>query len=56
MLDKEPQAGVTANLDFAVPDRKKGKTKTVYTTVENAYEALKLYFTEGIEEAMQKFN
>ena len=25
-------------------------------SVENAYEALKLYFTEGIEEAMQKFN
>jgi len=24
--------------------------------IENAYEALKIYFTEGIDEAMQKFN
>lgn len=43
MLSQEPPANVTANLDFAVPGPK-GKIKTVYTTIENGYEALtKLY-------------
>ena len=43
MLDKEPPANTTANLDFAVPGAK-GKIKTLYTTIENGYEALtKLY-------------
>lgn len=49
ILDKEPQAGLTANLDFAVPDTKRGKTKTVYTTVENAYEALVALYQVGFK-------
>ena len=47
MLDKEPAPNMTANLDFTVPDAKKGKTKTVYTTVENAYEALVAIYQAG---------
>ncbi|MBR2384276.1 MAG: hypothetical protein IKA99_01565 [Clostridia bacterium] len=46
ILDKEPMAGVTANLDFAVPGPK-GKVKTVYTTIENGYEALVTLYQAG---------
>ena len=46
ILDKEPEAGVTGNLDFAVPGPK-GKIKTVYTTIENGYEALLALYQAG---------
>ena len=46
ILDKEPEAGVTANLDFAVPGPK-GKIKTVYTTIENGYGALLALYQAG---------
>ena len=46
ILDKEPPKNITANLDFAVPG-KKGKIETVYTTIENAYEALLAIFQAG---------
>jgi hypothetical protein len=46
ILDKEPTAGVTANLDFVVP-APKGKLKTVYTTIENGYEALLTLYQAG---------
>lgn len=46
MLDKEPPANVTANLDFAVPGQK-GKIRTVYTTIENGYEALLALYRAG---------
>jgi hypothetical protein len=46
ILDKEPTAGVTANLDFVVPGPK-GKLKTVYTTIENGYEALLTLYQAG---------
>ena len=46
MLDKEPPKNTTANLDFAVPGPK-GKIKTVYTTIENGYEALLVLYQAG---------
>ena len=46
MLEKEPPKNVTANLDFAVPGQK-GKIRTVYTTVENGYEALLALYQAG---------
>lgn len=46
LLDKEPLANVTANLDFVVPGAK-GKLKTVYTTIENGYEALVALYQAG---------
>lgn len=48
MLDKEPPANVTANLDFAVPDSG-NKIKTIYTTVADSYEALVALFQAGIK-------
>lgn len=46
ILDKEPEAGITGNLDFAVPGPK-GKIKTLYTTIENGYEALLALYQAG---------
>ena len=46
ILGEEPPKNVTANLDFAVPD-KKDKTKTVYTTIANGYEALVALYQAG---------
>lgn len=46
ILNKEPLKNVTANLDFAVPGPK-GKIKTVYTTIENGYEALLALYQAG---------
>ena len=46
ILDKEPEKGMTGNLDFAVPGPK-GKIKTVYTTIENGYEALVTLYQAG---------
>ena len=46
VLGEEPPRNVTANLDFAVPD-KKDKTKTIYTTVANGYEALLALYQAG---------
>ncbi|MBE5742270.1 MAG: hypothetical protein E7360_02990 [Clostridiales bacterium] len=46
LLSKEPPAHITANLDFAVPD-KGNKLKTVYTTIADAYEALVALYQAG---------
>ncbi|MBQ7373258.1 MAG: hypothetical protein IJW64_01680 [Clostridia bacterium] len=48
LVDKEPPANVTANLDFVVPD-KKGKLTTVYTTVRDGYEALVALYKAGFK-------
>ncbi|MBQ4098944.1 MAG: hypothetical protein IJC87_02315 [Clostridia bacterium] len=48
LVDKEPPAHVTANLDFAVPD-KKGKITTVYTTICDGYESLVALYKAGIK-------
>lgn len=48
MLDKEPPANLTANLDFAVKD-KGNKTKTLYTTIADAYEALVALYQAGFK-------
>lgn len=48
LLSKEPPAHITANLDFAVPD-KGTKLKTLYTTVADAYEALVALYQAGFK-------
>ena len=48
LADKEPEKGVTANVDVAVRD-KGGKSKTLYTTVKNSYEALVAFFNAGVK-------
>lgn len=48
LLAVEPQRELTANVDVAVRD-KKGKSKTVYTTVKNAYEALLALYKAGVK-------
>ncbi len=53
MLDslaaQEPPRKTTANLDFAVKDIKDGKTKTVYTTIADGYEALLAVYSAGVK-------
>ncbi len=48
MLGSEPPEHVTANLDFVVKD-KGNKTKTVYTTIADAYEALVALYQVGFK-------
>ena len=51
MLDaiaaKEPPKNTTANLDFAVKEAN-GKSKTLYTTIADGYEALVAVFSAGV--------
>ena len=47
---REPEKGITSNLDFVlknVPVGKKDKDKTLYTTVANGYEALLAFYMSG---------
>ncbi len=52
MLDaiaaKEPPKNTTANLDFAVKEAN-GKSKTLYTTIADGYEALVAVFSAGVK-------
>ena len=48
LVDKEPEKGVTANVDVAVRD-KGDKSKTLYTTVKNSYEALLAFYNAGVK-------
>ena len=45
---KEPEKHLTANVDVAVRD-KGDKSKTLYTTVKNAYEALIAFYNAGVK-------
>lgn len=48
LADKEPPKNTTANVDFYVKEPN-GKTKTLYTTVANSYEAIIALFSSGIK-------
>jgi len=48
LLAKEPERGITANVDVAVKD-KGDKSKTLFTTVKNGYEALVAFYKAGIK-------